>query len=134
MNCFVQVPFFGPLFDGAIIDARILPGLVRATALNASQILRSLKPFYKPLYPFTPGGATWLSVGKYVPQVAYQLLFALPNIMLSASNKIMPLLIGIDQIYDRWLEIGYMIVIENDYSIHKWYIVVLCIGAKMWNA
>ena len=47
----VQVPYFGPLFDGVIVDRRILPGLVRATALNASQTLRSLKPLYKPLYP-----------------------------------------------------------------------------------
>ncbi|KAI0212730.1 Ral GTPase-activating protein subunit alpha-1 [Lamellibrachia satsuma] len=50
INRIPGVPFFGPLFDGAIVDDSILPGLVRATALNASQILRSLKPFYKPFF------------------------------------------------------------------------------------
>ena len=46
-----QVPYFGPLFDGALVDHKILPGLVRATAINASQVLRAAKPFYQALYP-----------------------------------------------------------------------------------
>ena len=41
-----NVPFFGPLFDGAIVNERILPGLVRATAVNASRAMRALKPHY----------------------------------------------------------------------------------------
>ncbi|GAB6020527.1 hypothetical protein CHUAL_003210 [Chamberlinius hualienensis] len=45
-----QVPFFGPLFDGAIVDHKILPGLVRATAINASRATRMLMPAYQPFY------------------------------------------------------------------------------------
>ncbi|XP_071509719.1 ral GTPase-activating protein subunit alpha-1-like [Diadema antillarum] len=45
-----DVPFFGPLFDGAIVDYRVLPGLVRATAINASRIKRSQLEFYKQYY------------------------------------------------------------------------------------
>ncbi|CAH2328382.1 ral GTPase-activating subunit alpha-1 isoform X3 [Pelobates cultripes] len=42
-----EVPFFGPLFDGAIVNGKILPGLVRATAINASRALKSVIPFYQ---------------------------------------------------------------------------------------
>ncbi|XP_038071739.1 ral GTPase-activating protein subunit alpha-1-like [Patiria miniata] len=42
-----EVPFFGPLFDGAIVDHKVLPGLVRATAINASRIKRSQLPLYQ---------------------------------------------------------------------------------------
>ncbi|KAJ7991111.1 hypothetical protein DPEC_G00293870 [Dallia pectoralis] len=45
-----EVPFFGPLFDGAIVDERILPTVVRATALNASRALKSLIPLYQNFY------------------------------------------------------------------------------------
>ncbi|XP_069494540.1 ral GTPase-activating protein subunit alpha-1 isoform X8 [Ambystoma mexicanum] len=45
-----EVPFFGPLFDGAIVNERILPGLVRATAINASRALKSLIPLYQNFY------------------------------------------------------------------------------------
>ncbi|CAG0914887.1 unnamed protein product [Notodromas monacha] len=41
-----DVPFFGPLFDGAIVDYRTLPGLVRATAINASRAKRSTLPHF----------------------------------------------------------------------------------------
>ncbi|XP_061649725.1 ral GTPase-activating protein subunit alpha-1 isoform X6 [Phyllopteryx taeniolatus] len=47
-----EVPFFGPLFDGAIVDMKILPTMVRATAVNASRALKSLIPLYQNLYPF----------------------------------------------------------------------------------
>uniref|UniRef100_A0A671XFY9 Ral GTPase activating protein catalytic subunit alpha 1 n=1 Tax=Sparus aurata TaxID=8175 RepID=A0A671XFY9_SPAAU len=47
-----EVPFFGPLFDGAIVDMKILPTMVRATAINASRALKSLIPLYQNLYPF----------------------------------------------------------------------------------
>lgn len=46
------MPFFGPLFDGAIVDVKILPTMVRATAINASRALKSLIPLYQNLYPF----------------------------------------------------------------------------------
>ncbi|XP_076027606.1 ral GTPase-activating protein subunit alpha-1 [Genypterus blacodes] len=46
-----EVPFFGPLFDGAIVDMKILPAMVRATAINASRALKSLIPLYQNLYP-----------------------------------------------------------------------------------
>lgn len=49
------MPFFGPLFDGAIVDMKILPTMVRATAINASRALKSLIPLYQNLYPFENG-------------------------------------------------------------------------------
>ncbi|XP_066464535.1 ral GTPase-activating protein subunit alpha-1 isoform X3 [Eleutherodactylus coqui] len=42
-----EIPFFGPLFDGAIVNGKILPGLVRATAINASRALKSIIPLYQ---------------------------------------------------------------------------------------
>ncbi|KFP22445.1 Ral GTPase-activating protein subunit alpha-1, partial [Egretta garzetta] len=45
-----EVPFFGPLFDGAIVNGKILPIMVRATAINASRALKSLIPLYQNLY------------------------------------------------------------------------------------
>ncbi|KAK7504780.1 hypothetical protein BaRGS_00003808 [Batillaria attramentaria] len=45
-----EVPYFGPLFDGAIVDHLVLPGLVRATAINASRIKRSLLPYFHAFY------------------------------------------------------------------------------------
>lgn len=45
------MPFFGPLFDGAIVDHIVLPGLVRATAINASRGKRLQIPYYQRLYP-----------------------------------------------------------------------------------
>lgn len=51
-SLYVKVPFFGPLFDGAIVDLKILPAMVRATAINASRSLKSLIPLYQNLYPF----------------------------------------------------------------------------------
>jgi hypothetical protein len=32
-----EVPFFGPLYNEMIVDQAVLPGLVRATAVNASR-------------------------------------------------------------------------------------------------
>ncbi|TTO79345.1 Ral GTPase-activating protein subunit alpha-1 [Bagarius yarrelli] len=45
-----KVPFFGPLFDGAIVDGKILPTMVRATAINASRALKSLITLYQNFY------------------------------------------------------------------------------------
>ncbi|XP_033736327.1 ral GTPase-activating protein subunit alpha-1-like isoform X2 [Pecten maximus] len=45
-----EIPYFGPVFDGAILDRKVLPGLVRATAINASRVKRSLIPFYHSFY------------------------------------------------------------------------------------
>ncbi|PIK53541.1 putative ral GTPase-activating protein subuni t alpha-1 [Apostichopus japonicus] len=46
----LSVPFFGPLFDGAIVDHIVLPGLVRATAINASRGKRLQIPYYQRFY------------------------------------------------------------------------------------
>jgi hypothetical protein len=35
-----EVPFFGPLYNEMIVDQAVLPGLVRATAVNASRSAR----------------------------------------------------------------------------------------------
>ncbi|MGH0151555.1 UNVERIFIED_CONTAM: hypothetical protein FKN15_023252 [Acipenser sinensis] len=48
-----QVPFFGPLFDGAIVTGTLLPSLVRATCINASRVVKSRLTLYQSLYPFT---------------------------------------------------------------------------------
>ncbi|XP_075387194.1 ral GTPase-activating protein subunit alpha-1 isoform X3 [Tenrec ecaudatus] len=45
-----EVPFFGPLFDGAIVNGKVLPIMVRATAVNASRALKSLIPLYQNFY------------------------------------------------------------------------------------
>lgn len=42
-----KVPMFGPLFDGALVDRKVLPTLVRATAINASRATRELLPVYE---------------------------------------------------------------------------------------
>ncbi|NXQ52378.1 RGPA2 protein, partial [Anthoscopus minutus] len=45
-----EVPFFGPLFDGAIVSAKLLPSLVCATCINASRAVKSLIPLYQSFY------------------------------------------------------------------------------------
>ncbi|XP_056021439.1 ral GTPase-activating protein subunit alpha-1-like isoform X5 [Ostrea edulis] len=50
INKKAEVPYFGPLFDGAILDRKVLPGLVRSTAISASRVKRSLLPFYHSFY------------------------------------------------------------------------------------
>ena len=45
-----DVPYFGPLFNEAVVDGRILPGLIRATAINASRAKRSMLPHYRTHY------------------------------------------------------------------------------------
>ncbi|NXD42344.1 RGPA2 protein, partial [Copsychus sechellarum] len=45
-----EVPFFGPLFDGAIVTARLLPSLICATCINASRAVKSLIPLYQSFY------------------------------------------------------------------------------------
>lgn len=45
-----DVPYFGPLFNEAVVDGRVLPGLVRATAVNASRAKRSMLPHYQTHY------------------------------------------------------------------------------------
>uniref|UniRef100_A0A8C7XEF6 Ral GTPase activating protein catalytic subunit alpha 2 n=1 Tax=Oryzias sinensis TaxID=183150 RepID=A0A8C7XEF6_9TELE len=46
----VQVPFFGPLFNGAIVSGILLPSLVRATCINASRAIKSRLPLYQSFY------------------------------------------------------------------------------------
>lgn len=45
-----QVPFFGPLFDGAIVTGELLPSLVRTTCINASRAVKSRLPLYQSFY------------------------------------------------------------------------------------
>ncbi|KAM4693157.1 ral GTPase-activating protein subunit alpha-2 [Discoglossus pictus] len=45
-----EVPFFGPLFDGAIVTEKLLPSLVCATCINASRAVKSLIPLYQSFY------------------------------------------------------------------------------------
>ncbi|XP_063299789.1 ral GTPase-activating protein subunit alpha-2 isoform X1 [Pelobates fuscus] len=45
-----EVPFFGPLFDGAIVTEKLLPSLVRATCINASRAVKSLITLYQSFY------------------------------------------------------------------------------------
>ena len=45
-----QVPQFGPLFDGAIVDHISLPVLVRATAINALRARRDIHMAYRGRY------------------------------------------------------------------------------------
>ncbi|GCB70089.1 hypothetical protein scyTo_0005605 [Scyliorhinus torazame] len=45
-----EVPFFGPLFDGAIVNEKLLPSLVRATGINASRAVKSFIPLYQSFY------------------------------------------------------------------------------------
>uniref|UniRef100_A0A7N8YP35 Ral GTPase activating protein catalytic subunit alpha 2 n=1 Tax=Mastacembelus armatus TaxID=205130 RepID=A0A7N8YP35_9TELE len=45
-----QVPFFGPLFNGAIITGKLLPSLVRATCINASRAVKSRLTLYQSFY------------------------------------------------------------------------------------
>uniref|UniRef100_A0A096NVQ5 Ral GTPase activating protein catalytic subunit alpha 2 n=1 Tax=Papio anubis TaxID=9555 RepID=A0A096NVQ5_PAPAN len=47
-----EVPFFGPLFDGAIVSGKLLPSLVCATCINASRAVKCLIPLYQSLYLF----------------------------------------------------------------------------------
>ncbi|XP_066451854.1 ral GTPase-activating protein subunit alpha-2 isoform X1 [Eleutherodactylus coqui] len=45
-----EVPFFGPLFDGAVVTEKLLPTLVCATCINASRAVKSLIPLYQSFY------------------------------------------------------------------------------------
>ncbi|KAM6455922.1 ral GTPase-activating protein subunit alpha-2 isoform 2-T2 [Liasis olivaceus] len=45
-----EVPFFGPLFNGAIVTAKLLPNLIRATCINASRAVKSLITLYQSFY------------------------------------------------------------------------------------
>merc|ERR1719419_571333 len=45
-----EVPFFGPLYNEMIVDHAMLPGLVRATAMNASRAKRAMMPHYQTYY------------------------------------------------------------------------------------
>lgn len=49
INRKAEVPWFGPLFDEAIVGGSCLAALVRATAINASRAKRTSLPFYQQL-------------------------------------------------------------------------------------
>jgi hypothetical protein len=40
----------GPLFDGAVVDLQALPGLVRATAMQSTTLVRAQQPGFRPFY------------------------------------------------------------------------------------
>lgn len=42
-----EIPFFGPLFDECVVEDKVLPGLVRTTALAASRAKRSTLTLYQ---------------------------------------------------------------------------------------
>lgn len=42
-----DIPYFGPLFNEAIVGHQALPVLVRATAIAASRAKRSMLPMYQ---------------------------------------------------------------------------------------
>uniref|UniRef100_A0A3Q2DXI6 Ral GTPase activating protein catalytic subunit alpha 2 n=1 Tax=Cyprinodon variegatus TaxID=28743 RepID=A0A3Q2DXI6_CYPVA len=65
-----QVPFFGPLFNGAIVTGALLPSLVRATCINASRAVKSRLTLYQSLIEeragFLSGGFRFLfSASQY---------------------------------------------------------------------
>ncbi|KAM6163774.1 ral GTPase-activating protein subunit alpha-2 [Rhynchocyon petersi] len=45
-----EIPFFGPLFDGAIVSGKLLPSLICATCINASRAVKGLIPLYQSFY------------------------------------------------------------------------------------
>ncbi|XP_029168212.1 probable Rho GTPase-activating protein CG5521 isoform X5 [Nylanderia fulva] len=45
-----EIPFFGPLFDECVVEDKVLPGLVRTTALAASRAKRSTLTLYQNYY------------------------------------------------------------------------------------
>ncbi|XP_077268633.1 putative Rho GTPase-activating protein CG5521 isoform X2 [Temnothorax americanus] len=45
-----EIPFFGPLYDECIVEDKVLPGLVRTTALAASRAKRSTLTLYQHYY------------------------------------------------------------------------------------
>jgi len=46
-----NVPAFGPLVDGMVLNKQLLAPLVRTTAINANRAVRSFKKEYKRPYP-----------------------------------------------------------------------------------
>jgi len=62
---------FGPLFDGAIVDFAALAGLVRETAINAGNMIRTLRTNYCTLYPCTFKASLFLLSSMLVIAVAW---------------------------------------------------------------
>ncbi|KAI4469242.1 tuberin [Holotrichia oblita] len=50
VNCKPEVPYFGVLFDEAIVESNMLAGLVKATVICASRAKRTTLPFYQQYY------------------------------------------------------------------------------------
>ena len=73
-----QIPLFGPLFDGAIVDFASLPGLVRETAVNAGNMIRTQIPYYKTLYP-----------SSALPRVGYRVVRIIdpPHLLVGCRNR-----------------------------------------------
>ncbi|KAI4875282.1 hypothetical protein NFI96_004784 [Prochilodus magdalenae] len=64
-----QVPFFGPLFDGAMVTGTLLPSLVRATCINASRAVKSRLTLYQSLDEIS-SGVSYLSMA-WVPAICH---------------------------------------------------------------
>ncbi|GAB5572798.1 ral GTPase-activating protein subunit alpha-1 isoform X3 [Prionailurus iriomotensis] len=70
-----EVPFFGPLFDGAIVNGKVLPIMVRATAINASRALKSLIPLYQnfTIRPAETGSLEWVvQKQQHFKEISYE--------------------------------------------------------------
>ncbi|OWK03400.1 hypothetical protein Celaphus_00007590 [Cervus elaphus hippelaphus] len=67
-----EVPFFGPLFDGAIVSGKLLPSLICATCINASRAVKCLIPLYQSFPLRVSWGAEKMQWGhsKHLPEAA----------------------------------------------------------------
>lgn len=82
--CFLfhQVPQFGPLFDGAIVDHVSLPVLVRTTAINALRARRDIHMAYRGRYKISSPITMylciqWCGIMKLPYDVIYIAIFIL---------------------------------------------------------
>ncbi|CAH8494814.1 unnamed protein product [Heterobilharzia americana] len=66
-----QVGLFGPIVENAVLSANVLPGLVRATAINASRAVRAMKPGYH--HPYEDRAASLQQiVSKYTLPTSFE--------------------------------------------------------------
>ncbi|XP_061650251.1 ral GTPase-activating protein subunit alpha-2 isoform X5 [Phyllopteryx taeniolatus] len=110
-----QVPFFGPLFNGAIINGKLLPSLVRATCINASRAVKSQLTLYQSFYEEralyleaivqnhrevmtfedfasqvfspSPGYPTSGTGGTHLPAVIFSIFALLPPLLLNIKQQ-----------------------------------------------
>nr|CAH8838670.1 unnamed protein product [Trichobilharzia regenti] len=66
-----QVGLFGPIVESAVLSSNVLPGLVRATAINASRAVRAMKPGYH--HPYEGRAASLQQiVSKYTLPTSFE--------------------------------------------------------------